>query len=87
MNYKVGDMVIITARHGRYCASCGLAHIEDMDKFSGEIAVIGDIDYDGDLVLIVSGVDTGFYWAPEWVEPYASCEEDPDFNVDMTSLL
>ena len=88
MNYKVGDVVIITAPHGEYNASTGLSHVEDMNKYTGEVAIISYIDdWDDTFLLEVAGEDTSYYWVQEWVEPYASCEEDPDFDVDMTSLL
>lgn len=87
MEYKQGDVVIITAQRGYYDASNGLAHLEEMDEFTGAVCVITDVDPDGDLELALDGEETGFWWSEEWVEPFFKSEEDSDLEVDMSDVL
>ena len=88
MGYKEGDIVIITAPKGYYCASANrLAHLEEMDAFNGKICVIRDIDSDGDLLLKNEHGVIPWYWSTEWVAPYNLCDQDEEFADDMTNLL
>lgn len=87
MEYKQGDVVIITAQQGYYHTNDGLAHLEEMDEFTGTVCVITDVDPDGDLELALDGEDTGFWWSPEWIEPLFELEEDSDLEVDMSDVL
>ena len=87
MNYQIGDTVIITAPLGNYCANSGLAHIDQMDKFTGEVAVINNIDCVGDLLLSVGGTDTGWYWSDEWIVPFDYYQQIDDVEFEISSLL
>lgn len=89
MNYQVGDVVLIAAEHGIYSHPVtGLWHIREMDHFTGELAVVIDVDSNDETYeLAANGEDTMYFWHKDWLTyPSPSCCEE-DNDLDLGDLL